>query len=479
MALRKKNAETVAVGTAAEAAAGEATALEKKDKLGGNQKIGAFMAAIVAAVATGYVPNYINLYYTELMGVSIGAIGAIIMVTKFTDGLTDIIMGMLIDRTHSKWGKAKPWLLAGAAGLAISMMLLFSCPPKWGMGGKIAFCTIFYILANPIFGTMVAVAANTLPNLISPKSDHRATIGVFKGLGAMVPLLLIGLVVPKLLELMGESQKTYTTATLMFAVLAILCAIIAFLLIHETVTEHAEAVLGQTKQPVGESLKNLFSNKYFLWLAGGTILYNLTAAPVATYYAKYIFHNVGTATLINLPSIFMVLLLPLALPIVKIMGKRQAMVMGLTVAALGHLIIFFANDNLALFMVGKTIAAVFSVPYFVALIPLMGEVCDYALYKSGKPMDGTISSANSMGEKIGVGLIAGVSSLMMQLAGFQSNTMGAEVAQPGSAIFMIRFLLGVFPAILFLLAAFCFWHVNMDRENITEIQKELKEKGMR
>ena len=161
------------------------------------------------------------------------------------------------------------------------------------------------------------------------------------------------------------------------------------------------------------------------------------------------------------------------------MGKRQAMVMGLTVAALGHLIIFFANDNLALFMVGKTIAAVFSVPYFVALIPLMGEVCDYALYKSGKPMDGTISSANSMGEKIGVGLIAGVSSLMMQLAGFQSNTMGAEVAQPGSAIFMIRFLLGVFPAILFLLAAFCFWHVNMDRENITEIQKELKEKGMR
>lgn len=475
MAFGKKKADAaVAEGTVA-----EATALEQKEKLGANQKIGALAASIVAATATGYVPNYINLYYTELMGVAIGTIGAIIMITKLLDGVSDIIMGMIIDRTHTKWGKAKPWLLAGAAGLAISMMLLFGCPPSWGMGGKIAFATLFYILANPIFGTMVAVSANTLPNLISGNSDHRATIGVFKGLGAMIPLLLIGIVVPKLLEVMGESQATYTTATGIFAALAIVCALIAFLLIRETVSERTEAVLGQEKQPVGESLKNLFTNKYFLWLVGGTILYNLTGAPVATYYAKYIFHNVGVATYINLPGILMVLLLPLALPIVKKFGKRQCMVVGLAGAAIGHLIIFFANDNLGMFMIGKTLASVLSVPYFVALIPLMGEVCDFALYKSGKPMDGTISSANSMGEKIGIGLIAGVSSLMMQVAGFQSNTTGAEIAQPDSALFMIRFLMGIFPAALFLLAAFCFWHVNMDRENITEIQKELKEKGMR
>ena len=454
-------------------------ALEKTEKLGGNQKIGALMAAIVAAVATGYVPNYINLYYTELMGVSIGTIGAILMVTKFMDGFSDVVMGMIIDRTHTKWGKAKPWLLAGAAGLAISMMLLFACPANWGIGGKIAFCTLFYIMANPIFGTMVAVSANTLPNLISGNSNHRATIGVFKGLGAMVPLLLIGIVVPKLLEVMGESQKTYTVATAIFSVLAVGCALIAFLLIRETVTERAENVLGQTRQPVGESLKNLFSNKYFLWLAGGTVLYNLTGVPVANYYAKYIFHNVGVATYINLPGILMVLLLPLALPIVKKMGKRQAIVMGMTAAAIGHIIIFFANDNLGMFMIGKTVASVFSVPYFVALIPLMGEVCDFALYKSGKPMDGTISSANSMGEKIGVGLTAGVSSLMMQLAHFQSNTSGMEIAQPDSALFMIRFLMGIFPAVLFLLAGFCFWHVNMDKENIADIQNELREKGMR
>ncbi|MBR5753174.1 MAG: MFS transporter [Clostridia bacterium] len=457
----------------------EDTVLEQKEKLGGNQKIGALAAAIVAATATGYVPNYINLYYTELMGVAIGTIGAIIMITKLLDGVSDIIMGMIIDRTHTKWGKAKPWLLAGAAGLSLSMMLLFSCPANFGMGGKIAFATLFYILANPIFGTMCAVAANTLPNLISGNSDHRATIGVFKSMGALIPIIVIGIVVPNLLSSLGENQTAYTIITLVFVVLALLSALIAFLLIRETVTERAEAVLGQAKEPVIESLKHLFTNKYFLWLAGGTILYNLTAVPVATYYAKYIFHDVGKAAFINIPSILMILLLPLALPLIKKFGKRQVMVAGLACAALGHIIIFFANDNLGLFMVGKTIAAVLSVPYFVALIPLMGEVCDYALYKSGKPMDGTISSANSMGEKIGVGLTAGVSSLMMQLAHFQSNTTGAEIAQPDSALFMIRFLMSIFPALLYLLAAFCFWHVDMDKENIGEIQKELKEKGMR
>ena len=103
MAFGKKKADAaVAEGTVA-----EATALEQKEKLGANQKIGALAASIVAATATGYVPNYINLYYTELMGVAIGTIGAIIMITKLLDGVSDIIMGMHVhtDITPKFWGE--------------------------------------------------------------------------------------------------------------------------------------------------------------------------------------------------------------------------------------------------------------------------------------------------------------------------------------------------------------------------------------
>ena len=120
---------------------------KKTTELSFGIKIGAMMAAAASAVATGYIPSYINLYYTDTIGMSIGTIGLIIMITKITDGVSDIIMGMIIDRTNTKLGKARPWLLAGAFGLAATMMLLFGCPAKFSMLEKAVFCAAMYFLA--------------------------------------------------------------------------------------------------------------------------------------------------------------------------------------------------------------------------------------------------------------------------------------------------------------------------------------------
>ncbi len=447
-------------------------------KLKRSQYVGVLLAAICSAIATGYIPNYINLYYTDTVGLSVGIIGTILMVCKITDGVSDIVMGMIIDRTHSRLGKARPWILAGAAGLALSMFLLFHCPATLGTGAKIAFCFLFYFLANPFFGTMVSVSVGTLPYLITADSKQRTNIGVWRSIGSMLPVLLIGIMVPQMLQRMGESQHTYTVVTLIFCVLALVSAVIAVALIRENVTERTASNMLQ-KQSVGQSLKYLFQNKYFIYLALGTIFYNLSSAPVATYYAKYIFHNVGTMTWISLPSLLMVVLLPVAVPLVNKVGKRNAMCGGLVLAALGNVLVFFANESLAIFLVGRTIASLAVVPYFVALVPTTGEVCDYALWKAGKAMDGTIGSAVSMGEKIGIGLAAGISSLMLNQAGYDSAKAVINAAQPASALMMIRILMSIFPAVMFLLSAFFFWKINMKKAGIDSIQEELREKGLR
>ena len=152
---------------------------ENTEKLGMNQKIGIMLCAMVSAVATGYVPNYINIYYTDNVGISMGAVGMILMITKITDGVTDIVMGMIVDRTHTKLGKARPWVLAGGAGLAISIMMLFNCPGSLPGWFKVAFCALFYFLANPIFGTMTSVACGTMNNLLTADSKKRSVLGVF------------------------------------------------------------------------------------------------------------------------------------------------------------------------------------------------------------------------------------------------------------------------------------------------------------
>ena len=425
---------------------------KKTTELSFGIKIGAMMAAAASAVATGYIPSYINLYYTDTIGMSIGTIGLIIMITKITDGISDIIMGMIIDRTNTKLGKARPWLLAGAFGLAATMMLLF--------------------------GTMVGVASHSVINLISAESDDRAVLGVFKSYGSLIPVVVIGLVVPGLLSSMGENQTTYTVITAIFAVMAIVSGVLAVLLIRENVTERSRGHV-QEKQNVGESLRALVKNKYFIYMALGVIAYNLTAAPVATYYAKYIFGDVGKATLINLPSMLMIFLLPFAIPVVKKWGKRTSIMVGLGASAASHLLILFANDNLGLFMIGKVISGLAVIPYFIALIPLTGDICDYALYTTGKPMDGTISSASAMGEKIGSGLTAGIASAMLQAAGYISSADAVFVNQPGSALLMLRVLIGLYPAVLFGLSAFFFSKIDLEKQGIEKMRAELKEKGMR
>ncbi|MHA9737902.1 MFS transporter [Robinsoniella peoriensis] len=447
-------------------------------KLGANQKIGILFCAMVSAVATGYVPNYINLYYTDTVGISMGAVAMILMLTKITDGVTDIIMGMIVDRTHTRLGKARPWVLAGGIGIAVSIMLLFNCPGGLSTTGKVVFCAACYFLANPFFGTMVSVACGTMNNLLTADSKQRGVLGVFSAYGSLVSVLIIGLVVPKILSAMNESQAAYTVSTLVFAVLAIIASVIGVLCTRETVTEHSKDTLTE-KQPILESLKALVKNKYFIYLAIGTILYNLTAAPVANYYAKYIFYDVGVATIINLPGMLLIFLLPFAVPLINKFGKRNCIVYGMVIAAVGHIVILFAEANLVVFMIGKTVSSIAAIPFTVALIPLTGEVCDYALFKTGKPMDGTISSAATMGGKIGIGLAAGISGLMMSVSGYISSEADSIVTQPGSAILMIRILLSVYPAVLFLLSAFCFHKINLDKIGIADIQRELKEKGMR
>ena len=448
------------------------------EKLGANQKIGIMFCAMVSAVATGYVPGYINLYYTDTVGISMGAVAMILMITKITDGVTDIIMGMIVDRTNTRLGKARPWVLAGGIGIGVSIMLLFSCPASLSTGVKVAFCAGMYFLANPFFGTMASVSCGTLNNLLTADSKKRGVLGVFSAYGTLVPVVIIGLVVPKILSAMNESQAAYTTATLIFAVMSIVASIIGVACVRETVTERSKEQLVE-KQPVKETLHELLHNKYFIFLALGTILYNLTSAPVATYYAKYVFHDVGVTTLINLPGMIMIFLLPFAVPMMNKFGKRNCVVGGMLLAAVGHTIIFFANDNLALFMLAKSVASIAVVPFTISLIPLTGEICDYALYRCGKPMDGTISSAATMGGKIGIGLAAGISGVMLAVSGYVSSSAETLVSQPDSAIFMIRILSSFYPAILFALAALCFYKIDLEKNGIAEIQKELREKGLR
>ena len=106
-------------------------------------------------ILANMVASFVTFYYTNSVGVAAAVVGTMILLSKLLDGVSDFIMGIIIEKTHTKWGQAKPWLVVGTIPMAISMIMLFSCPPSMSDGGKVGWMYFSYIFCNVICYTVV------------------------------------------------------------------------------------------------------------------------------------------------------------------------------------------------------------------------------------------------------------------------------------------------------------------------------------
>lgn len=433
--------------------------METSSKVTFKEKLGYVGAAVTTCIMLMFVPSFITVYYTDIVGISAAMVGMVILVCKVTDGVTDIIMGVIIDRTHSRWGKARPWILAGGIGSAISLFLLFSAPESLTGAAAIAFCAATYFLVCPFFGTIISVAETSIIPMITDDGKQRTILGLIHSFILIVVTIFVTMVTPLQLSAMGESRESYRTVAFIYMVASIICTVVAFLLLreHTTDTEKKENSSLSLRETFGTVLKN----KNFVLLALGSIFYNTSLVSGATtYYAKYILGDLSYVALFSLCMGGSYFLLFFSLKLREHFSIRSMLAVGFIISALGCVVLWFADDNLIVLAIGTMLKGVGVLPVMAYSAPLTGEISDEVQRNTGKRMDGVIFSGFSMGGKIGTGL--GTALVGWVLGWFGYNGLAAE--QTDAALLGIRISNSWLPLAFCLLAAFCFANIITEKK---------------
>lgn len=272
---------------------------------------------------------FLLFYYTDYAGVSAFAVGSIMMVSRLFDGISDIVMGVIVDRTKSRFGKARPWLLRMCIPFAISGILLFSVPVSWSAAPKLVYVFITYNLVSTVIYTAINVPYSALNALMTQDPYERSVLSIFRNLLATAGTLTINTFTLPLVEYFGNTPAAWTKTFMVFGLLSVAAFMINFLGTKERVRP---AVREEGREPVqnvpfAEGIKALFRNKYWLMMTGMLALFFLMYSVnggSTVFYAKDILGSKDLVALINgifnvvqIAGMFFIAML------VKRLGKRN------------------------------------------------------------------------------------------------------------------------------------------------------------
>ena len=229
---------------------------------------------------------FLVFYYTDYAGVNALAVGTIMMVSRIFDGISDIIMGVIVDRTKSRFGKARSWILRMCIPFAISGVLLFSVPTSWTSTPKLVYIFITYNLVSTIIYTAINVPYSALNALMTQDPYERSVLSIFRNLLATAGTLLINTFTLRLVEYFGNNASAWTKTFCVFGVIAIIAFLFTFFGTKERVGAAESAV---DEVPFKEGVKALFKNKYWMMMTGMLALFFLMYSVnggSTVYYAK-------------------------------------------------------------------------------------------------------------------------------------------------------------------------------------------------
>ena len=235
------------------------------------------------------VGSFLTMYYTDSVGITAGVVGTIMLVTRILDGFSDLGMGAIIDRTHTRWGKARPWILRTAPLMAIGLILLFSVPSSLSDTGKIVYAVITYIILAVFIYTACNLAYSTLLSLVTGRQDDRTSMTSIRYIFVYAVMILISYVTTPMVNEFG-----WTGMSVIFGIAGMICLLITFFGTKERNTEESKD--SDSTVPVLESIRLLFQNKYFI-LVALLFVVNFTAmgltGGVGIYFAKDFLGNDG------------------------------------------------------------------------------------------------------------------------------------------------------------------------------------------
>ena len=387
------------------------------------------------------------IYLTNTVGLNAGIVGTLIMASKLLDGISDIIFGMIIDRTKTKMGKARPWMFGAQFGVSITMIMLFAIPDM-GANMQYVYFFIVYTLMNVIFYTASNIAYSSLTSLTTKNSNERVQLGSIRFIFSLLTNLVVATATVGLVEAFGGGAKGWKTVAIIFSVAALIINTISVFSIKELPEEE---LLGekkiQEKVSLAAGIKVIVKNKYYLMILAIYVLYYGmmgVTQTVGIYYMTYVFEQpslLGTFTLATLLPMIIVLAVTPAL--VKKKGMYKIINLGYDGAILfrGLFMVFAFMANKALMLITLLLNGFCTGPLVGSLNALISESSDYTYRTQKQRLDGMMFSCSSFGIKVGGGIGTAAAGWLLAAGGFD----GQAAVQAASAVNMIKVSYAVVP----------------------------------
>ena len=388
------------------------------------------------SLLTGIVTSYITYFGTDILGVSALALSNILLISKLFDGVTDIAMGVAIDKTKSKDGKARPWIKRSILPFALFSVLLFATPVNFSNGAKLAWIFILYNLYALAY-TALGCSMSTLNIRLTRNEKEINSISTFLMFGTIFGNVVINAVAVGALTALSGGNENFTQAGFIkFAViLAIVCTVGGLLTYFNTKELPEAETTEDQKIPMLAGIKSLMKNKYWLMQVANTffIYFGLNARLAAMiYYGIYVLGNPGLITVLviadNIPGL---LAMPVALGLCNKFGKRKVALSGLCLSMIGFALMFLNIHNFPLFIVGLVVKGIFFAPVQSIGNAFIVDSAVYGEWKTGVKAEGLAFSAVSFANKVSGGLSGVIVGWVLTLTGYVANAQQSPAAIRG------------------------------------------------
>jgi len=428
---------------------------------------------------------YMTFFYTDIFGIPAAAVGTMFLLTRIWDAANDPIMGIIADRTTSKWGKFRPYLLWIALPFAIIGVLTFTTP-SLSVTGKIIYAYITYTLMMMVY-TAINVPYSSLLGVITSNIKERTSLAsyrfVFAFGGSILVLATAEPLSSKFSELASGSPNPQLGWQLSMVVYGIL-AIIFFLFTFSWTRERIKPVKSHTTS-IRNDLKDLLENKqWFILLGAGisSLIFNSIRDGGAIYYFKYFIQDQQAFTIaafkltITYSTLYLVLGqaanivgVLLAKPVSDKIGKRNTFLYAMIIATILSILFYFIDrEAITIIFIMQFFISVCAGIIFPLLWSMYADISDYSELKTGRRATGLIFSSSSMSQKMGWTLGGAVTGWLLALYGFKANVIQSAEAQDG-----IRMMLSFFPAAGALLSAIFIYLYKLSDSYMKEVGEKL------
>ena len=444
--------------------------MEEKTYLKWYNKIGYGSGDIAGNVVYAFLTSFVMVYLTDTIGLASGIVGTLIAASKLFDGFTDVFFGSLIDKTHTKLGKARPWMIYGYIGCALTLVAVFAIPTSWGSTAQYAWFFIAYTLLNGVFYTANNIAYSALTSLVTKNSKERVQMGSYRFIFAFSTSLIIQSITVAFVDVCGGGAAAWRFVAIIYAVIGLVVNTISGLSVKELPEEELNSGIEndeEKKYGLVQAFKLLVKNKYYMMICGTYILQQLYSAMIGAgiYYCTWVLKNKNLfgvfAWAVNIPLIIALIFTP------TLVGKWKGMYKlnkrGYILATIARALVIVAGymGSVPLMMLFTAVAALGQGPWQGDMNAVIAECSEYTYLTQGKRVDGTMYSCTSLGIKIGGGIGTAIVGWLLEISGY----VGTNGTQPESAITMLQVMYLWLPFVFEILITILLSKMNVEAAN--------------